>query len=116
MKDFEHIGKQMPYRETEDYLQTLINHSTETALNQSHHRRPTLGRPVRLAAAAAIAALLVVTAIAIYPSSGTQQTAQVETASPLDQFLGSITDEEAQLLAYYEVEDMDYDLETDSQE
>ena len=34
MKDFENIGKRMPFAESEDYVRQLVDNATEKALQQ----------------------------------------------------------------------------------
>ncbi len=113
MKDFETIGKRMPYAESDHYLSELIDRTTETAIRQGRQRRPTARPALRLAVAAAVAALLVFVGITLWsPLSSGQQVAQTTAESPVDEFLNSISDEDAQQLAYYEVETIqDYEQE-----
>lgn len=106
MKDFENIGKKLPYSESQEYLDTLIAQTTEAAISQSGRSKTTARQLPRLAIAAAIACLLAFTGITLLQPTAEQQTAQTESASPIDQFLNDLTDEEVQLLAYYDIEEI----------
>lgn len=111
MKEFENIAKRMPYAESEDYVQQLVGRATENAIAQV--RKPKAKtRPLHwMAAAAAITALM---ALAGVTYMGSQQSAETLTAQaisdedmgPIDEFLDNLTDEEAQLLAYYDIDEI----------
>jgi hypothetical protein len=105
MKELKNIDKRMPYTEREDYVQQLISQTTERTISLSKHRTITLRRYRMTAIAAAVAALLVITGLSVVNSPTEQPVAQnKEVVSPMDEFLSSISDEEAQLLASYTVE------------
>jgi len=106
MKDFENIGKRMPYNENDDYVSQLVSRATEHALGQP--RQVSLRHQWTLWAAAAAVVVLIAGAGLTYYNKVlvTQElTAQQETG-PIDQFLNGLTDDEAQQLAYYEIEDI----------
>jgi len=105
MKEFEIIGKRMPFAESDDYVRQLVESTTEKALQQPKAKVHSLR--IVLAAAAAIVLLIAGIGITYYNKVTTevQQTAQ-QTESPMEQFLNGLTDEEVQLLAYYEIEDI----------
>ena len=105
MKEFQNIGKQMPYKESEAYLNQLISQSTENAISQAPKRTATIRRMRYIAAAAAVA-LLVTIGVTQCTGTSEPQMAQTEQAGPLDEFLNSLSDEEAQLLAYYDIEEI----------
>lgn len=128
MKQFEDIQKRMPYAESEAYLNRLIEHSTEQAIRQAGKPKPRMLalRPLITSAAAAIVLLLVVAITQLRPAGQqlTKITSQQDTIGwatdntlladasdgPIDDFLDELTDDEAQLLVYYEFADMsDYD-------
>jgi len=106
MTDFEMQGKQMPYKESPEYIARLIEHTTETAIRQSSQRKAAIRPLVKYVAAAAIAVLLVFVGISLWSPTEVPQVAQLESQSPVDDFLNSISDEEVQLLAYYDVDDI----------
>lgn len=128
MKQFEDIQKRMPYAESEAYLNRLIEHSAEQAIRQAGKPKPRMLplRPIITSAAAAIVLLLVVAITQLRPAGQqlTKITSQQDTIGwatdntlladasdgPIDDFLDELTDDEAQLLVYYEFADMsDYD-------
>lgn len=105
MKELKNIDKRMPYTEREDYVQQLISQTTERTISLSKHRAITLRRYRMTAIAAAVAALLVITGLSVVNTPAEQPVAQSqEVVSPIDEFLNSISDEEAQLLASYTIE------------
>lgn len=112
MKEFENMGKRMPYTENPEYVSQLIERTTEEAIRQTDHLRQqvTIRPLIRYAAAAAIAALMVFSAISLWNRTESQQIAKTESVSPIDDFLASLSDEDVQLLAYYDIEDaIDYE-------
>ena len=106
MKEFEHIGKKMPYQESPEYLNQLIERTTETAIRQSQRPKAVVRPLLRSVAAAAVAVLLVFVGVSVWSPTAEQQVVQSEMASPVDDFLNSISDEEVQLLAYYDIDDV----------
>jgi len=123
MKQFEDFKKQIPYSESQDYLKHLIEQSTEKAISQG--RKPKAKvlslRPV-VTAAAALALLLVVGITQFRDQSDSLADVQyVEDTlalaadshlladasnGPIDDFLNSLTDDEAQLLTSFEIEEI----------
>ena len=105
MKEFQNIDKRMPYTEREDYVKQLISQTTERTISMSKHQSLKL-RTYRLTAiAAAVTALLVIAGVTLVNAPSEQMVAQnTEVNSPMDEFLSSISDEEAQLLASYTIE------------
>lgn len=109
MKDFENIGKRMPYAESDDYVSQLVERTTEKALHRQGRAR-TVSLRVRLLAAAAVVLLLAGIGITYYnkvavPLPQQPQVAE-DTSGPIDDFLNSLSDEDAQLLAYYDIEEI----------
>lgn len=105
MKELKNIDKRMPYTEREDYVQQLISQTTERTISLSKHRTITLRRYRMTAIAAAVTALLVIAGLSVVNTPAEQPVAQSqEVVSPIDEFLNSISDEEAQLLASYTIE------------
>ena len=106
MKEFQNIGKRMPYQESGEYVSQLISRSTEQAISES---RKAQHRPIRqwMAAAAVSVVLLAGAGITLFHTADDETIASAETAiSPIDQFLDGLTDDEAQMLAYYEIEEI----------
>jgi len=105
MKEFQDISKAMPYAESKDYINKLISDSTETAINKAKSPRKS---STHMWIAAAIATLLLAGVGITYfhqPSASDQFTAE-DTNGPIDNFLNNLTDEEAQMIAYYEIEEI----------
>ena len=105
MNDFEKIGKQMPYKESESYITSLIEHCTETALSggrKQHRRSYRLFFSFGTVAAALILAAGLTRFI---EEPGTRQEnkwkAEIEKAAPLDEMLNTLDDEEIQSLGAY---------------
>ena len=110
MKELDEIGKQLPYTESEEYLEQLMARATEEAIARNRHKANVHHMRVWIASAAAVALLLAGIGIAHYSRTNEQPrpvatVVQTET-SPIDEFLSTLTDEEAQLLAYYEIEEI----------
>ncbi len=106
MKEFENIGKKMPFAESKDYINDLISKSTEMAI--SHHGEKNKKTSVRMwiASAAACAVLLAGIGITYFHNTTSAVTVAENMAGPVDQFLNNLTDEEVQMIAYYEIEDI----------
>lgn len=105
MKEFQNIGKRMPYAESDEYLSQLLSQATEKAISQP---TATTKRTTRTwLAAAAIATLLAVAGISYFqhqPATG-QLSASLE-ESPIEQFLNELSDDDVQLLACYDIEEI----------
>ncbi len=107
MKDFENIGKRMPYQEGEDYVSKLVEQATEAALQQQPKARTVSLGAKWMAAAAAVILLIAGVSITYHNSMTEEQPLAAEEATgPIDVFLNNLTDEDAQLLAYYEIEEI----------
>ncbi len=100
-----HVG--MPYHEADGYVSHLVSSATEKAIRQQKStRRPLLWKT---AAAAAVVLLLAGTGVTYYKYAATQQLTAKSQTSPVDEFLNNLTDEEVQMLTYYEVEEITID-------
>lgn len=124
MKQFDDIQKRMPYAESEDYLNRLVEQSTERAIQQSTLPKARMHdlRPLITSIAAAVALLLVVAITQWRPASKPLAEAELSQDSialaadntllanasdgPIDEFLNALSDDEAQLLSYYDIDDM----------
>jgi len=107
MKDFENIGKRMPYTEDKDYVSKLIERTTEAALQQP--KAKTVSLRAKWMAAAAVAVVLLAGAGITYhhqTAETDQPVVAQETTGPIDDFLNNLSDEDVQLLAYYEIEEI----------
>lgn len=103
--DFDDIGKRMPFRETGDYLDNLIDNATEKAITHHATAKRSLHRMLMIASAAAVALLIIGSGIALFNARNTHQVAMTE-QGPLDEFLNTLSDEEAAQLTFYELEEI----------
>ena len=99
------IGKQMPYNESEEYLDGLIDHATEQAIKQHAVGRGRHRWTVMTASAAAVALLLISIGVTVMNDKG-RQTVTLQAEGPIDEFLSSLTDEEVAQLPYIEIEEI----------
>ncbi len=103
----EKISKAMPFVEPEGYVDQLVKEATEKAIRQG--KRP--ARRVTLHWVAGLAAsVLLLIGVATWWIAGmkddAQSLAQTQQQDPLGQLLNSISDEEAQQIEYYEIEEI----------
>lgn len=106
MKDFEHIGKQLPYREHDGYVGRLVEHATEQALSRQPKAHAVSMRRRLLTAAAAALLIAGIGVTAHHALTAAPPLLAEEDCGPIDEFLDSLTDEDAQLLAYYDIEEI----------
>jgi len=107
MKDFENIGKGMPYAEDQDYVGRLVESATDRALRQAPKAKTVRLKAKWMAAAAAAALLIAGAGITYHHSLSTPQPQLAEeTTGPIDIFLNSLSDEDALLLTSYEIEEI----------
>jgi hypothetical protein len=107
MKDLlNDIGKKMPFSESQEYLDGLIDRTTEQAVKRhavSGGKRPW---GVMAASAAAVALLLVSIGLSVMNNESQRPAVSLQGQSPIDEFLGSLTDEEVAQLPYIEIEEI----------
>lgn len=102
---FNNIGKRLPYQESEEYLNDLIDKSTEKAIMQHSAARKNW-RPMLMAASAAAVTLLIL-GFGLNLFNGREaQPVSMSNQSPLEEFLSSLSDEEASQLPFYEIEEI----------
>ena len=99
------IGKRMPYRENEEYLNNLIEVSTEKAIQQQSPAKRSWHRRLMFTSAAAVAILIVGFGIALFNRTNDPALPMSE-QGPLDEFLSTLSDEEAAQLPFYEMEEI----------
>ena len=90
MKNYDEIMGALPYRESPEYLDRLIDRCKENARVSTVQTRPTLIRPWMYGLAAAIVAAVLTLGITLSVRK-----------SPMDRFLAGLTDEEAELIVSY---------------
>lgn len=107
MKDLlNDIGKKMPYTESQEYLDGLIDRTTEQAVKQHVVTRSRRRWGVMVASAAAVALLLVSIGLTVMNNESQRPDVTLQTQSPIDEFLSSLTDEEVAQLPYIEIEEI----------
>ena len=100
------IGKQMPYNESEEYLDGLIDRATEQAIKQHAVGRGRYRWTVMTASAAAVAVLLISIGVTVMNDESRQTVVTLQSEGPIDEFLSSLTDEEVAQLPYIEIEEI----------
>lgn len=102
-KEFDDIGKRMPYRENGEYLDNLIDAMTENAIHQSNTGSKSRMR-MMIASAAAVALLVIGIGLTLF--NGKNDPVTTSDQGPLDEFLSTLSDEEAAQLSFYEIEEI----------
>ena len=102
---FNDIGKKMPFRETGDYLDNLIDGATEKAITEQATAKRSRRLRLMIASAAAVALLIIGYGIALFNARSTHQVTMND-QGPLDEFLNTLSDEEAAQLTFYELEEI----------
>ena len=107
MKDLlNDIGKKMPYNESEEYLDGLIDRTTGQAIKKHAVAGGRRRWGVMAASAAAVALLLVSIGLSVMNNESQRPSVTLQSQSPIDEFLGSLTDEEVAQLPYIEIEEI----------
>ncbi len=100
----------MPYRESNDYVESLIASCTENAIAHRRHSLPAKDKAAvkplwRIAAAVAASAAVLIIGVWMYVHH--QEPLRADNGQgPLQEFLAGISDAEAQQIAYYEIEEI----------
>ena len=103
---FETIGKKLPYHETEEYLNGLIDKATEQAISRQSSTKSRRHTGLMMVATAAAVALIIGVGVTLHHHGSWHTTALHPSDSPLDEFLSTLSDEEAAQLTYYEIEEI----------
>ena len=98
------IGKRMPYQESKEYLDVLIDKVTENAINHQGTARSRSRLGVMLASAAAVVLLVIGIGFSLFNNQDKSTT--ISSQGPLDEFLNTLSDEEAAQLSFYEIEEI----------
>lgn len=109
MKDesFDNIGKRLPYDESEEYLDGLLDKAAHVALQQHGRPQGRKRRGLMWASAAAVALLLMGIGFHELNNDVNRQPVVTHQAGgPIDEFLNSLTDEEVAQLPCYEIEEI----------
>lgn len=103
MKDLKKY--KMPYRESKEYVDNIVERATEKAISRQRSAKTHI--LYKYITAAAVTVILAGSAIIYYNHTNFSKELIAENStSPVDDFLNSITDEEIQMLPYYEVEEI----------
>ncbi len=103
----EQANKKMPFVEDEGYVDSLVKEVTEKALREGKGGARRV--PLRLVASIAASILLLAGVFTLWHtlSPGNADTlVKAEQRDPLGEFLNNISDEEAQQIEYYEIEEI----------
>lgn len=100
------IGKRLPYQESDEYLSELIDAKTENAIRNQGKTQSRKRWSVKAASAAAVLALLIGFGLTMMHQQDKQPIVTLSSDGPLDEFLNSLSDEEAAQLPYYEIEEI----------
>ena len=104
---FSDIGKRLPYQESEDYLNNLIETAADNAISrQNAARKRRHWGLIAISAAASIALIAGVGFTIFNQQEQSSVVTAVNDSGPLDEFLNSLTQEEAAQLQYYEIEEI----------
>ena len=100
------MTKQLPYQESEEYLEALLDRVTREAVRQQ--QVAPVSKRWSLARWSAVAAVVLALGIGLTVLNHEPKRVVVATtpASPIDEFLNTLTDEEVARLPYYEIEEI----------
>lgn len=101
---FNDINKRMPYKESEEYLDVLIDKATENAINHQVQTNRRSRLVMKLASAAAVVLLVIGIGVTLFKGQDIPVTKSDQ--GPLDEFLSTLSDEEAAQLSFYEIEEI----------
>lgn len=99
MKELENINTSLPYKESESYVDALVERSKETARLHGREER-SLNRTLVYSLVGLAAAAAIVLAVVIPSGRKTVQ------PSPIEMFLASISDSEAAMIVDWPIEDI----------
>ena len=103
---FEEIGKKLPYRESDEYLDSLLDRVAENAVRQQGRAFGKKRWGLMLTSAAAVALLVLGIGLTVLNNGRSQHVMTQQTESPIDEFLNSLTDEEVAQLPCFEIEEI----------
>jgi len=101
MKEFENINTSLPYSESTDYVENLLRRCKENAEGKEDVRKFVFARPFIYTLAGMAAAAAVVMGTILLTSRET-----IIQESPMNSFLASLTDSEAEMITDWQIEDI----------
>lgn len=104
-EDFEHIGKKLPYQESEEYLDTLIARVSEGVVARRKSQKLRRKRIMMFTSVAAMLLLVIGIGINVM-NQRSEKVVVTSVEGPVDEFLNALTDEEVAQLPYYEIEEI----------
>ena len=102
----ESMGKRLPYHESEDYLDDLLDRVADKAIKSRGTAHGMLRWRKTILSAAAVALLVLGIGLTVMQRSVSQQTMTQSSEGPFEEFLNSLTDEEVAQLPYFEIEEI----------
>ena len=104
---FDDIGKKLPYNESEQYLDDLIDQMTENAIMR-HHKKKSNKRWnwIALSAAASVLIIIGIGSTLLHKQSMTNTNVTLNAEGPIDEFLNTLSDKELAMLTDYEIEEI----------
>lgn len=103
---FDNIGKKLPYSESDEYLDSLLDRVAQHAIRQQYQTRWKKHWALKAASVAAVVILVLGIGLTVMDKGNNQSVAIQQADSPIDEFLNSLTDEEVAQLPYYEIEEI----------
>lgn len=108
----EDVNKKMPFGEPNGYVSQLVDSATEKAIMHSKQNRGSVGKASSVVFMRIAAVGLVVLSLAglgwFYQPTTLEETELANVSAtqngPLEAFLNNISDEDAQMIKYYEIE------------
>lgn len=103
MKKIEDISRQMPYSESEEYLDALVSRATDKAIEEGKAQKKSF-RPLWIASGVAAAAAVL---LFVFIGKGfrTGEVNLSHSDGPIDTYLASLSDDELMQLSSYEMEE-----------
>lgn len=100
------IGQRLPYVESDEYLDGLIDRVTENAIAAQAHARTRKRWGLMVSSAAAVALLAIGISLTVLNGKPNSEPVATQADGPIDEFLNGLTDEEVVALPCYEIEEI----------
>ena len=104
MKEFENIQTGLPYKESPEYVEQLVQRCQDAALEEAKPARRTVRPWFYGVASVAVAAAIAVGIFLWTPKNASPDLAL--SSSPIDTFLASLSDEEAAMIVDWPIDDI----------